>query len=218
MIGFLLVMLTAAISFVNGGSRQVAAEPAPDPLVDLPIASTAGTQTAVFAGGCFWGVEGVFEHLKGVSEVTTGYAGGSAETATYRMVSAGQTDHAESVQVVYDPTQVSYGELLKIYFFVAHDPTHLNRQGPDHGRQYRSAVFVTNDQEKQVAQAYIEQLTEAKAFSAPIVTQVSPLNNFYAAETYHQDFIERNPLHPYVVVHDLPKIRQLQAQFPNDYQ
>lgn len=188
----------------------------PDPKINVEASSSE--QTAVFAGGCFWGMEGVFEHVRGVSEVMTGYAGGNAETATYRQVSSGATNHAESVQVVYDPTQISYGDLLKVYFSVAHDPTQLNRQGPDHGVQYRSEIFFANDQQKQAAAAYIDQLNQARVFSDPVVTKLEPLDQFYAAEGYHQDFIQRNPLHPYVVVHDLPQIRQLQTQFPDLYQ
>jgi peptide-methionine (S)-S-oxide reductase len=211
------LILTAAIAFANSGSRQTPSAVI-DPAVDISAASASEEQTAVFAGGCFWGMEGVFEHLRGVSEVLTGYAGGSAESANYPQVSAGSTEHAESVQITYDPSQISYGELLKIYFFVAHDPTQLNRQGPDHGEQYRSAIFAANDEQKQVAQAYIDQLNTAEVFDQPIVTQVAPLDEFYAAEDYHQNFIKRNPLNPYVVVHDLPQIRQLQAQFPEMYQ
>jgi peptide-methionine (S)-S-oxide reductase len=212
-----ILVVTAGIAFASGRSRQIPAT-VPAPAIDISVANATGEQTAVFAGGCFWGMEGVFEHLKGVSEVLTGYAGGSADTATYRQVSAGSTEHAESVQITYDPSQISYGELLKVYFFVAHDPTQLNRQGPDHGVQYRSAIFAANDEQKQVAEAYIDQLSDAEVFDQPIVTQVAPLDEFYAAEDYHQDFIQRNPLHPYVVVHDLPQIRQLQAQFPEMYQ
>jgi peptide-methionine (S)-S-oxide reductase len=189
----------------------------PDPATDL-AAATATEQTVVFAGGCFWGMEGVFEHLQGVSEVFTGYAGGSAETAHYEAVSVGATAHAEAVQITYDPAQISYGQLLKVYFAVAHDPTQLNRQGPDIGSQYRSAIFFANDEQKQVAQAYIEQLNQTQVFDRPIVTELAPLEQFYAAEDYHQDFIARNPYNPYVVVHDLPQIARLQEQFPELYQ
>jgi peptide-methionine (S)-S-oxide reductase len=190
----------------------------PDPAVDISTTSTGTEQTAVFAGGCFWGMEGVFEHVKGVSGVVTGYAGGSAESAHYNAVSSGITAHAESVEVTYDPSQVSYGQLLKIYFAVAHDPTQLNRQGPDVGEQYRSAIFFANDEQKQVAQAYINQLNQANIFDRPIVTQLTPLDRFYAAEDYHQNFIDRNPYNPYVIIHDLPQIAQLQQQFPEMYQ
>jgi peptide-methionine (S)-S-oxide reductase len=219
LISILVLSLTAAValasSLSNSSTRSNTA--VPDPAFN-PTAAASGNQKAVFAGGCFWGMEGVFEHLKGVSDVVSGYAGGNAATATYEQVSSGDTDHAESVEVTYDPSKISYGELLKIYFFVAHDPTQLNRQGPDFGKQYRSEIFFTTDQQKQVAEAYIQQLNEAKAFAQPIVTQMAPLNQFYAAEAYHQDFIDRNPLKPYVVIHDLPQIRQLQAEFPDLYE
>lgn len=190
----------------------------PDPITDISTAPTPVSQTAVFAGGCFWGMEGVFEHLKGVSEVVTGYAGGSAESAHYQEVSAGATDHAEGVKITYDPRQISYGQLLKIYFAVAHDPTQLNRQGPDVGSQYRSAIFFADDQQQQVAKAYIDQLNEAHVFERPIVTQLTSLDNFYAAEDYHQNYIERNPYNLYVVLHDLPQIAELRENFPELYQ
>jgi peptide-methionine (S)-S-oxide reductase len=189
----------------------------PNPTTDIATSAGAAEQTAVFAGGCFWGMEGVFEHLKGVSDVTSGYSGGSAATAHYETVSSGETEHAESIQITYDPAQISYGQLLKIYFAVAHDPTELNRQGPDSGTQYRSAVFFVNDQQKQVAQAYIDQLNQAHVFRDPIVTQLVPFNRFYAAEDYHQNFIDRNPANPYVIVNDLPEIARLQSQFPDLY-
>ncbi|NJO40950.1 MAG: peptide-methionine (S)-S-oxide reductase MsrA [Cyanobacteria bacterium CRU_2_1] len=203
-----------------GSAADVATSTAafPDPVTDISTTPMTEEQTAVFAGGCFWGMEGVFEHLKGVSEVFTGYAGGSAESAHYEQVSVGATDHAEAVKITYDPSQISYGQLLKIYFAVAHDPTQLNRQGPDTGTQYRSAIFFANDEQKQVAQTYIDQLNEAQVFDRPIVTQLTSLDDFYAAEDYHQDFIDRNPYHPYVVIHDLPQIDRLQEQFPELYQ
>ncbi len=186
----------------------------PDPAVD---AQAKGTQTAVFAGGCFWGIEAVFEHVKGVTQAISGYAGGSADTADYRKVSSGTTGHAESVQVTYDPAVVSYGQLLKVFFSVAHNPTELNRQGPDTGTQYRSAIFYGSDDEKRVAQAYIAQLQSAKVFSRPIVTEVSPLKAFYAAEAYHQDYLAHHPDQPYIVYNDLPKIANLKQQFPKLY-
>ncbi|MEP1058696.1 MULTISPECIES: peptide-methionine (S)-S-oxide reductase MsrA [Cyanophyceae] len=185
----------------------------PDPAVNMPASQAKGMQTAVLAGGCFWGVEAVFEHLNGVSDVVSGYAGGSAETANYGLVSFGQTGHAESVRVTYDPAKISYGQLLKVYFAVAHDPTQVNRQGPDAGKQYRSAIFYENDEQKQVAQAYIDQLNQAGTFRKSIATQLAPLNGFYAAEADHQNFIDRNPNYPYVVIHDLPKLKQLKEQF-----
>lgn len=184
------------------------------------VASTGSekeTMTVVFAGGCFWGMEAVFEHLKGVSDVVSGYSGGTAKTAVYGAVSSGQTEHAESVKITFDPSQISYEKLLQIYFFVAHDPTQLNRQYPDRGKQYRSAIFFANDEQKQIAEAYIDRLNKTKSFSNPIVTQLVPLQNFYPAEDYHQNFIVRNPNYPYVVIHDLPKLVQLQRQFPEAY-
>jgi len=173
-----------------------------------------GTATAVLAGGCFWGVEAVFEHLKGVTEVVSGFAGGKPATAHYEIVSTGATGHAESVKVTYDPSQISYGQLLQVFFSVAHDPTTLDRQGPDEGTQYRSAIFYANDEQKRAAEAYIQQLTDAKAFKHRIVTQVAPLSGFYAAEDYHQHFLDRNPTYPYIVYNDIPKLVQLHKQFP----
>ena len=184
---------------------------------NIPAATVTKPQTAVFAGGCFWGVEAVFEHLKGVSEVVSGYSGGKPETAQYRTVSAGETGHAESVRVIYDPSKISYPQLLKIYFLVAHDPTQLNRQGPDFGTQYRSAIFYVNDEQKKAAQAYIIQLNKQHLFQQPIVTKLAPLNKFYQAEKYHQDFIAHHPYNPYVVFNDLPKLSQLQKKFPDLY-
>lgn len=194
-----------------------AATPLPNPVVDAPLATAKGTEIAVLAGGCFWGVEAVFEHVKGVTQVVSGYSGGTKETADYEKVSSGTTGHAESVQISYDPSRITYGQLLKVYFSVAHDPTELNRQGPDFGTQYRSAVFYANAEQNRVAQAYIAQLQAAKVFTRPIVTQVDPLKAFYPAEGYHQDFIVKNPRQPYVVINDLPKIANLQRQFPDLY-
>ena len=216
-ISVLVLSVTAAVALASSLSGSSArSSRVPEPALNPQAA--AGSQKAVFAGGCFWGLEGVFEHVKGVSEVVSGYAGGNAATATYEQVSSGDTGHAESVEVTYDPAKISYGELLKVYFFVAHDPTQLNRQGPDSGQQYRSEIFFANDAQKQVAAAYIQQLNQAKAFAQPIVTQMAPLDRFYAAEAYHQDFIDHNPLQPYIVVHDLPKIQHLKAEFPEMYQ
>ncbi len=176
-----------------------------------------GKQTAVFAGGCFWGVDGVFKHVKGVSSVVSGYSGGNAATAQYETVSTGATGHAESVKITFDPSQVSYSELLRVFFSVATDPTQLNRQGPDTGTQYRSVIFYANEDQKQTALAYIDQLNKAKVFSAPIATQVVPLKAFYPAEEYHQNFLARNPHYPYIVFNDLPKLRELPKQFPDLY-
>ncbi len=208
--------ITAASALAVFAS-SVAAAPLPDPAVDIPLAKSAGTQTAVLAGGCFWGVEGVFEHVKGVTRVVSGYAGGKADTAQYDLVSTGRTGHAESVSISYDPARISYGQLLKVFFSVAHDPTELNRQGPDTGTQYRSAIFVANNDQKRVADAYIAQLQAAHAFPHPIVTQVSPLTRFYDAEAYHQDYLVHHPDQPYIVINDLPKIADLQRQFPALY-
>ncbi len=194
-----------------------AATPLPNPVVDTPAAAAKGAETAVLAGGCFWGVQAVFQHVKGVTRVISGYSGGAKETAEYRKVSSGTTRHAESVQITYDPSQITYGQLLKVYFSVAHNPTELNRQGPDEGTQYRSAIFYSNDEQKRVASAYIAQLEAAKVFSRPIVTQVVPLKAFYAAEGYHQDYVVHHPYEPYIVINDLPKLANLQRQFPNLY-
>jgi peptide-methionine (S)-S-oxide reductase len=179
--------------------------------------SAAKQRTVVFAGGCFWGVDAVFKHVKGVSRVVSGYAGGGPSTAEYEVVSTGTTGHAESVQVTYDPSEVSYGDLLKVFFYAAHDPTELNRQGPDSGTQYRSAIFFTNAEQKKIADNYIAQLDHAKAFPEPIVTQVVPLKGFYPAEAYHQNYLERHPDNPYIVINDLPKLDLLREKFPQLY-
>src|SRR5471030_314477 len=186
----------------------------PPPAVDIPDGGSRQKAVAVLAGGCFWGVEAVFEHLKGVTDVVSGYAGGSANTAHYEMVGTGRTGHAESVQIAYDPSQISYGKLLQVYFSVAHNPTELNRQGPDEGTQYRSAIFYQSEEQKRVAEDYIQQLTEAKVFRSPIVTKVAALPEFYPAEEYHQNFIQRNPDNAYVIYNDLPKLSQLKKRFP----
>ncbi|HTD11119.1 MAG TPA: peptide-methionine (S)-S-oxide reductase MsrA [Steroidobacteraceae bacterium] len=188
----------------------------PAPALDNPKAGGA-LQTAVVAGGCFWGIQGVFEHVRGVRQVLAGYAGGSRPTAQYEQVSSGRTGHAESVQITFDPRELSYGELLQIYFSVAHDPTQLNRQGPDSGSQYRSAIFYADATQRRIAESYIAQLQQGKSFAAPIVTRVDGLEGFYPAEGYHQDFYLKNPHHPYIVINDLPKIRNLQALFPDRY-
>jgi peptide-methionine (S)-S-oxide reductase len=189
----------------------------PDPTVDIPLAKRASTETAVLAGGCFWGIEGVFEHVKGVSKVVSGYTGGTADTASYDQVSSGRTGHAESVRISYDPARISYGQLLKVFFSVAHDPTELNRQGPDTGTQYRSAIFFANYDQKRVAEAYIAQLQATHAFPRPIATRVTPLENFYDAEAYHQDYVVHHPTQPYIIINDLPKITNLQREFPALY-
>ena len=189
----------------------------PDPVVDAPLAATKGEQTAVLAGGCFWGIEAVFEHVKGVIDAASGYAGGSAGTANYERVSTGRTGHAEAVRIKYDPSQISYGQLLKIFFSVAHDPTQLNRQGPDIGTQYRSAIFCVDENQKRIAQAYIDQLNKTNVFESPIVTTVAVGSPFYVAEAYHQDYVVHHPNQPYIVMHDLPKVANLRKEFPNLY-
>lgn len=214
-------LLGAALSLgllaCNAGIASSKAVALPDPRTDTPLATNRASETAVFAGGCFWGVEAVFEHVKGVRQATSGYAGGNADNARYPIVSSGTTGHAESVKVVYDPSQVSYGQLLKVFFSVAHDPTQLNRQGPDHGTQYRSEIFYGNPQQLKVASAYIAQLAAAKVFASPIVTQIAPLKAFYPAEAYHQDYARRNPNDPYIVYNDAPKVVALKAQLPGLY-
>jgi peptide-methionine (S)-S-oxide reductase len=185
----------------------------PDPKIDVERAAAKAKQVAVFAGGCFWCTEAVFEEILGVDKVISGYSGGDKKSAHYEMVSSGRTDHAESIQITFDPARVSFGTLLKVFFSVAHDPTQLNMQGPDHGRQYRSAIFYANAEQKRVAEAYIKQLDEAKVFSRPIVTQVAELKAFYPAEEYHQDYVKRNPDNPYVVINAIPKVKKTRAQF-----
>jgi peptide-methionine (S)-S-oxide reductase len=185
----------------------------PAPQVDNP--KVAGPeQTAVIAGGCFWGVQGVFQHLSGVKRVLSGYAGGEKRTAHYEVVSGGNTGHAEAVEIVFDPKEVSYGEILQVFFSVAHDPTQLNRQGPDTGTQYRSAIFYTDEQQKKIATAYIAQLDETKVYRSPIVTRVDSLKGFYAAEDYHQDYLVNNPHQPYIAFNDLPKVRNFEKTLP----
>lgn len=193
------------------------AVPLPAPTVDASRAGANGTQTAVFAGGCFWGVEAVFRHVKGVRSAVSGYAGGKTKDPTYEMVTTGTTGHAESVQVVFDPAVVSYGELLRVLMAVAHDPTELNRQGPDVGTQYRSAIYFTSDEQRRIAQAYIAQLDGGKAFPKKIATEVAPLAVFYPAEAYHQDYLARHPTQPYIVYNDLPKLDALKKEFPQMY-
>ncbi|HWZ32918.1 MAG TPA: peptide-methionine (S)-S-oxide reductase MsrA [Bryobacteraceae bacterium] len=192
----------------------LALEAAEFPAPATDISPKGQTATAVFAGGCFWGVEGVFDHVKGVKQAVSGYAGGAQSTANYETVETGRTGHAESVQVTYDPSQISFGKLLQVYFSVAHDPTELNRQGPDSGTQYRSAIFYADDEQKRVAEAYIQQLNTAGVFKKKIVTQITALPGFYPAEGYHQHFLEKNPSNPYIVYNDLPKLKQLKKQFP----
>ena len=209
---FLVGIGMAACSSIAATARSI-----PDPAVDAPLASTKGEQIAVLAGGCFWGVEAVFEHVKGVSDVKSGYSGGSTATAQYEKVGTGETGHAESVKITYDPAKISYGQLLKVFFSVAHDPTELNRQGPDTGTQYRSAIFYANDEQKRIAQAYIDQLNQVKVFERPIVTEVSELKSFSEAEAYHQNYLVNHPDEPYIVINDMPKVENLKKELPALY-
>lgn len=186
----------------------------PDPAVDLDKPATKTRQVAVIAGGCFWCTEAVFEGVAGVEKVVSGYSGGTAASANYKVVSEGRTEHAEAIEVTYDASKVSFGQLLKVFFSVAHDPTTKDRQGPDWGKQYRSAIFTANDDQKRVAEAYVAQLNKAGIFKQPIVTQIVPLEKFYTAEAYHQDFVRNNPTHGYVVVNALPKLKKLKQQLP----
>ena len=210
-----LLLVAFAGMLVSAGERSAVV--LPNATVDEPVASKSGQETAVFAGGCFWGVQAVFQHVKGVVSATSGYSGGPSVAAEYEVVSTGTTGHAESVKVVFDPSKISYGQLLKVFFSVAHDPTELNRQGPDTGTQYRSVIFYGNDQQKRIAQAYIAQLGESKVFPRTIVTQVVPLKAFYPAEAYHQNYATLHPDNPYIKYNDLPKVSNLQQQFPNLY-
>ena len=204
----------AACNFAGARSKPIAL---PDPKLDAPKAAAKADAVAVFAGGCFWGVEAVFEHVKGVKDAVSGYAGGKSGSAQYETVSTGDTGHAESVKVTYDPGKVSYGQLLKVYFSVAHDPTQLNRQSPDVGPQYRSEIFTTSAEQARIAKAYIAQLTAAKVFAAPIVTKVEPLPAFYPAEAHHQDYLRLHPNEPYIVFNDAPKLVHLKQMFPALY-
>ncbi len=208
-----LTLLGAAV-ILGTRSKGATTAPFPDPVVDTARTPSKGKQMAVFAGGCFWCAEAVFEQLAGVEKVISGYAGGKGNMAHYDLVSSGRTDHAESIEITFDPAKISYGQLLKVFFSVAHDPTQLNRQGPDYGRQYRSVVFYKDPEQKRVAEAYIQQLGETKLFSKPIVTALVALNGFYPAEEYHQHFVKRNPTHPYVVVNALPKLQKLKKMYP----
>ena len=212
------VLALPLIGLAGGFAR--AAEPAvviPAPAVDEKAPSGDALETVVLAGGCFWGVQGVFEHTKGVTQAMSGYSGGKKETAHYQMVGTETTGHAESVQVTYDPKQISYGKILQIYFSVAHNPTELNYQGPDSGPSYRSAIFFANDEQKRIADAYIAQLDQAHVFKAPIVTKLEPLNGFYPAEDYHQDFLVLHPNYPYIVINDQPKVANLKQLFASEY-
>ena len=210
------LLLLAGLAIINYPAAAEAARALPLPAVDLPPAQ-ASSAVVVLAGGCFWGVQGVFQHVNGVTNAVSGYAGGDKKTADYEIVSTGTTRHAESVQVTYDPRQISYGRLLQIFFSVAHDPTELNRQGPDTGTQYRSAIFPLNEEQAEVAKAYIAQLDQMHAFKKAIATKIEPGRTFYPAEGYHKDFLTRNPTYPYIVINDLPKIADLKRILPEVY-
>ena len=209
-----LAVVAVTVACTAGNAAGVAI---PGPTVDAAKAAKSGEQTAVVAGGCFWGIQAVFQHVKGVKSATSGYSGGDAKTAQYEIVSTGETGHAESVKITYDPAQITYGELLQVFFSVAHDPTQLNRQGPDDGTQYRSVVFYANDEQKKIAEAYIAQLDKAKVFSGSIVTQVVPLKAFHPAEAYHQNYATLHPDQPYIVYNDAPKVAHLREEFPELY-
>ena len=217
----MLVLVAAAFAFTSAtAAPPKSPEPAvrvPEPVVDAPLAHTAGRETAVLSGGCFWGIQAVFEHVKGVIKVTSGYSGGSAVSPSYEEVSTGATGHAESVQIVYDPSQISYGQLLKVFFSVAHDPTQLDRQGPDRGTQYRSAIWFSSPEQQRIASAYVAQLEKASVFDGRIVTEVSPLKAFYMAEAYHQDYFVHNPYSPYIIINDKPKVEHLKTEWPGLY-
>jgi peptide-methionine (S)-S-oxide reductase len=189
----------------------------PDPALDRPLAPTQAPESIVLAGGCFWGVQAVFEHVRGVTQAVAGYAGGAAAAAHYEMVGSGTTGHAESVRVTYDPSQITLGQILKVFFAVAHDPTQMNRQGPDQGTQYRSAIFFSTPGQKKIAEAYIDQLQRAKIFAQPLATKVEPLDKFYEAEDYHQDYARLHPANPYIASNDLPKVAALEKEFPQLY-
>src|SRR5260370_4407011 len=216
----IIVGLVAWTAFRALGSRppETPKMPFPAPAIDAPLAATTSQQTAVFVGGCFWGTQAVFEHLKGVSSVPSGYAGGYVKSPSYESVTLGVTGHAETVSIVYDSSQLTYGQILMVFFSVAHDPTQWNRQGPDTGSQYRSAIFYTSPEQKRIAQAYISQLDAAKVYSRPIVTKVEPFHAFYPAESYHQDFLKNNPENPYLVYNALPNLENLTKDFPSLYQ
>jgi peptide-methionine (S)-S-oxide reductase len=215
--GVAAAAIILVVGFCWNHARAGAAVALPSPAVDVSPTAKPGKQTVVFAGGCFWGIQAVFQHVNGVTDATSGYSGGSADTARYELVSTGSTGHAESVRVTYDPARVSFGQLLKVFFSVAHDPTELNRQGPDEGTQYRSAVFFTDPDQKRVTDAYVAQLDRAKVFPRRVVTEVVPLKAFYPAEGYHQNYATLHPDNPYIVINDAPKVAHLRQLFPDLY-
>jgi peptide-methionine (S)-S-oxide reductase len=216
-IRFVLILFASLFGATACNAKANPAAAVPAPTEDVLRAASPGQQTAVVSGGCFWGIQAVFQHVRGVISATSGYSGGSAKTAEYEIVSTGETGHAESVRIVYDPSQITYGGLLRVFFSVAHDPTQLNRQGPDEGTQYRSSIFYSNDEQKRIADAYIAQLDNAKVFPRPIVTKVVPLQDFYPAEAYHQNYAALHPNQPYIVFNDAPKVEHLKKEFPDLY-
>lgn len=215
--GVLLAAAAAGIALQGWATESVQVVPAPMVDAQVPAGAPEAAETAVLAGGCFWGVQGVFQHVDGVTNAVSGYAGGDQKSAHYRIVGLGTTGHAESVRITFDPRKISYGRILQIYFSVAHDPTQLNRQGPDFGTQYRSAIFPMNPEQARIAEAYIKQLNEARVFNTAVVTKIEPGHEFYAAEDYHQDYLTLNPTQPYIVYNDLPKIAALKRLFPEVY-
>jgi peptide-methionine (S)-S-oxide reductase len=217
LVGLVVMVAVMAVLTMLAPSTTTAAVAIPSPAVDDTIATAKGQQTVVLAGGCFWGIQAVFEHVKGVKSVTAGYSGGAVKNPSYEQVSSGATGHAESVKIVYDPSKVTFGQLLKVFFSVAHDPTELDRQGPDNGTQYRSAVFFTSDSQQHIAKAYIDQLNSAKVYPQPIVTEVTAYSAFYPAEDYHQDFAEKNPYNTYIMMNDAPKVVNLKKDLPDLY-
>ena len=210
----LVVLFAGVLAFVP---KSRAGDNFPSPAVDLKLAANQGQETAILAGGCFWGIQAVYQHTKGVISATSGYSGGDEKSAHYEIVGSDKTGHAETVKIVYDPSQITYGQLLEIFFSVAHDPTQLNRQGPDTGTQYRSVIFANGDDQTRIAKAYIEQLDKAKVFSSPIVTQVVPFKAFYPAEAYHQNYATLHPDNPYIAYNDAPKVEHLRERFPQLY-
>jgi len=213
----LVIAAAAALLYAFGRNPASRATNVPDPNLDESPAVAQGRETVVLAGGCFWGIQAVFEHVRGVTQATAGYSGGSVQSPSYEEVGSGETGHAESVEVSYDPSKVTFGHLLEIFFSVAHDPTQLNRQGPDEGTQYRSAIFYKTPDQQRIAQAYVSQLTQAKVFSSPIVTEIVPFKGFFRAEDYHQDYVVHHPDNPYIIINDLPKVANLKKQFPDLY-
>ena len=217
LVGLAVMVAVMAVLTMLAPSTTTAAVAIPSPAVDDTISTAKGQQTVVLAGGCFWGIQAVFEHVKGVKSVTAGYSGGTVKNPSYEQVSSGATGHAESVKIVYDPSKVTFGQLLKVFFSVAHDPTELDRQGPDNGTQYRSAVFFTSDSQQHIAKAYIDQLNSAKVYPQPIVTEVTAYSAFNPAEDYPQDFAEKNPYNTYIMMNDAPKVVNLKKDLPDLY-